>query len=561
MITNLYIGTDPTPFVPHTHAGADFQMSTRWDDSCCGNGNLYNPTLGGDCVFSNATPVTAWQGNPSCLVEFLHPWHGACLPNPPTPYHGSRMKVIPRLYNDLSIQNCPACLGPGPYASQIEMAFGVTLGDSSQATNGLIIPSQAMIIDMELVRRSGMNGTPNPPVLDRELSEVPVAFPFLDKLPYAFYSEDGTNWKQLWLATPPTPMGYWPQPTSNNMSTPAPTYQPPPCLRAVALCSEPTPDTTGVCLAFYADIPVSGAIGPRLSNLPQSTPVPVVLNYLGLFGSCGSRPMCELDHSYWLRRLVVVGNLSTLSTAISQVSQAIGCWGNWNVTEVGCDPCDATATPSPSLTPVVSTECPTWTPTATATACAGPDCSPHSTATPCSICTPTPTPNYCSTATSTEPPTGTPTPTACLNCTATNTSTPKHSPTPTATPVTWPGMTPTPTSDPDAGGGLTLSTITSIPRADVLELITLQRGELHTVLLGSMADTFKTKSRPHGILDTIALLWLYNRTSRCDVSWPRSFLAPMREVVITPRISMTHSVVRRHLRRWGCQHRTMARST
>lgn len=73
MITNMAI--NGWEIVPHHHAGADFQFSTRWDDSCCGDGNLYNPTLGGDCEFGPNAP----RGNPSCLMGIDQNWSRAVL--------------------------------------------------------------------------------------------------------------------------------------------------------------------------------------------------------------------------------------------------------------------------------------------------------------------------------------------------------------------------------------------------------------------------------------------------------------------------------------------------
>lgn len=435
MITNMAI--NGWEIVPHHHAGADFQFSTRWDDSCCGDGNLYNPTLGGDCEFGPNAP----RGNPSCLMGIDQNWSGGCLPKAAGGYPGLLMHVLPRLYNHAALDDAQcSCMAPGDFACLIEMMLGITLGDGLPSQGGHVIPKEIMILDMSIIRKSG---SPSPPILKRLLSEMPVAFPYQDRLPFAFVNSSGSlsgsgDWDELNRSVQPagtlTPGVPTPTPGNDANDTRAWGHGEQverQCVFGVALCTHDrqplgTPGADSgpgsTCLAFYVPEGSNMVIGSRAQHGGLN-----MMQALGDSSCLGLGNLCSLATWYTKRVLVAVGDLSTISQAASQAIGAInsvgnGCivWGNWSTPEPSlCSQCTPTASPLPPS----STPCPTWTPTATPTGCGTNDCVETATPAPCQECTPSPTPNYCTQ----------PTATATRTATSTLSPTPKFSPTPTAT--------------------------------------------------------------------------------------------------------------------------------
>lgn len=290
MITNLYV--NGSQIIPHNNAGADFQMTGRSPA-----GNAYNPTQGGDC-----------QGNPSLLSGVIPNWNGNGLPMPAS--NGILLGVDPRNYNDNG--SCPSTGGPIlPY----NFNFGVALGD------GVFLPPQAMVIDMSMQLEA--NSTAQP--ILRSASEVPVAFPYTSIMRYAFYSLDGNIFRKLERCD--TPVGctndtlQWPSNTSVNINTDVNG-------RAIALATTPNAhiqQQTGFGMAFYSSFTTGMTISHRKGVRG------IDLTLIAMVGDVhGGTSTISDSYSRTIRRVMVVGNMQTMRSAISTAKQKITDWGNWN---------------------------------------------------------------------------------------------------------------------------------------------------------------------------------------------------------------------------------------
>lgn len=286
MITNMWIAGRLA--VPHDNAGADFQMTSRSSE-----GNLYNPTQGGDCA-----------GRTSDLTGVIPNWNGAQLGTPSN--KGILLGIDPLLYNEPGVSG--TCQAPVKQVAPYDMAFGVTLGD------GVSIPREAMVLDMS-IRKDG----PTSPDLVKALSELPVAFVDVNFLRYAYYSTNGTQFQHMLAPTASGPshdIKQWAWDENYIQSG-----------HAIALCDRPDmveqPDQ-GTCMAFYSHEHTRVYASHR-----QGSPNELAL--MSVLGDNAAAPTITDTQWYTARRLVAVGNLSTVAAVITHAEQnypASG-WARW----------------------------------------------------------------------------------------------------------------------------------------------------------------------------------------------------------------------------------------
>lgn len=281
VISSVYINTRQV--MPPDNAGADFQITTRSN-----KGNLWNPTLGGDC-----------KQNPSKLTGVLANWVGAGLSGIPSS-NGILIGVKPRLYNEPGLTGC---LGEGPFVP-VRFNFGVTLGD------GKVLPREAMIIDMSVKREPGAE------VLRKHLSEYPVAFPHAKLMRYAYYSIDGKTFR-------PFNVGYtndtnvWPVGKNHNKEG-----------KAIALCQTPRSKLDGTtCMAFYTHSPTTMTLSLRNSASRKLN----LMTLLGGSNNNASQTSDKITDYNWhtKRALMAVGRIGTVKAVISISESKIKNWGNF----------------------------------------------------------------------------------------------------------------------------------------------------------------------------------------------------------------------------------------
>ena len=286
MITNMWIAGRKV--VPHDNAGADFQMTSR-----SSQGNNYNPTQGGDCA-----------GRTSVLTGSIPNWNGAQLGTPAS--NGILLGIDPLLYDEPGLSG--TCNGGQPGVAPYDMAFGVTLGD------GIAVPREAMVVDMS-IRKDG----PASPDLVKALSELPVAFVDVNFLRYAYYSVDGVNFQQLQGSTGPSfshdiKQWLW----NENFERSG---------HAIALCDRADAieqPAQGTCMAFYAH-EFTRVYASRRQGSPNE------LALMSVLGDNAAAPTISDTQWHTARRLVAVGNLSTVAAVIAHAEQnypASG-WARW----------------------------------------------------------------------------------------------------------------------------------------------------------------------------------------------------------------------------------------
>lgn len=284
MITNMWIAGRKV--VPHDNAGADFQMTSRSDA-----GNLYNPTQGGDCA-----------GRTSLLTGVIPNWNGAQLGTPAN--NGILLGVDPLLYDEPGASG--TCLG-GQGVAPYDMAFGVTLGD------GVAVPREAMVVDMS-IRKDG----PASPDLVKALSELPVAFVDVNFLRYAYYSVDGVNFQRMQAPTASGPshdIKQWAWDENYIQGG-----------HALALCDRADgveQPAQGTCMAFYSH-EFTRVYASHRQGASE-------LALMSVLGDNAAAPKITDTQWYTARRLVAVGNLSTVAAVIAHAEQnypASG-WARW----------------------------------------------------------------------------------------------------------------------------------------------------------------------------------------------------------------------------------------
>ncbi|WP_157471748.1 hypothetical protein [Gilvimarinus agarilyticus] len=280
-ISRLHIGSSEV--MPASNAGGDFQITAR-----SSNGNLWNPTLGGDCA-----------QNPSILTGVLPNWTGANLPALPAA-NGILLGVTPRLYNEPGLTGC---LGEGEIAP-IRFNFGLTLGD------GAGLPKQAMILDMSVKREAGAE------VLRKHLSEFPVAFPYADVMRYAYYSTDGASFQEFNVNGSNDTLTWFPGSGHKKDG------------QVVALCKTHRSDLDGTtCLAFYSHTPTTMTISHRhTANFPGG------LNLINLLANLESQRASSgdkiTDYNWHHRKaLVAVGRIEHIKAVIQEAENKINNWG------------------------------------------------------------------------------------------------------------------------------------------------------------------------------------------------------------------------------------------
>jgi hypothetical protein len=286
MITHLYINN--AEIVPNYGVGADMQITTR-----SFNGNRYNPTQGGNC-----------RGVPSNLSGVIPNWNGSGLGVSST--YGILLGVDPRSY-DVTDPYCDPNQAPNYDVGPIlpyNFNFGVTLGD------GVNIPKQAMVLDVAVQRESGSQE------ILKIASELPVAYVKSATMRYAYYSPDNISYYPvLYNGTNDTLS--WPSYVNVNVTG-----------KVVMLSSQSNAvgdPLSGVGMAFYSNFTMNGGLSHRAEPTMH-------LTAMWLVGSNdGTHIIPTTDFNWYsLRRVVAVGNLGTIRTAIDQVRVKAGSnWGNW----------------------------------------------------------------------------------------------------------------------------------------------------------------------------------------------------------------------------------------
>jgi hypothetical protein len=290
MITSMYI--NGREIVPNYGVGANFQMTTR-----SYRGNAYNPTQGGNC-----------RGDTSVLTGVIPNFANPSLGTGPT--NGILLGVDPRDYNPLEPNNCnQSPSAPPAQVGQIlpyNFNFSATLGD------GVQFPKQAMVVGMSVQRESGSEE-----VVQR-LSELPVIFARASFMHYAYWSPDNINYFPLtYNGTHDT--NVWPSGTIVERDD----------VKVLMISSSSdahTNPSSGVGMAIYSNFTTTGGASPRQEPT-------IRLLAFGLVGSnnlSSNIPRTDFNW-YTLNRIVAVGNLGTIRTAIDQTRTRIGGtgWGNW----------------------------------------------------------------------------------------------------------------------------------------------------------------------------------------------------------------------------------------
>jgi hypothetical protein len=281
LISSVYITNQRV--MPPDNAGADFQITTR-----SSKGNLWNPTLGGDC-----------RQNPSKLTSVVPNWVGAGLPDIPSS-NGILIGVKPRLYNEPGLSGC---LGDGDFVP-VRFNFGVTLGD------GPGLPKQGMIIDMSVKRDVGAE------VLRKHASEFPVAFPYANLMRYAYYSVDGKNFLPFEVDYS-NDTNVWPVGVNYKKEG-----------RAIALCQTKRSQLDGtVCMAFYSHTSTTMTLSLRDSGSKQ-------LNLMTLLAASEKNALQQSDRIsdyqwHTKRALMAVGRIGTIKAVISIAESKIDDWGRF----------------------------------------------------------------------------------------------------------------------------------------------------------------------------------------------------------------------------------------
>ena len=321
-----------TTFIPFDNAGANLQFAVR-----SAAGDDYNPTLEGDC------------GNrPSQLFAMLYQpsgstgnWIPAGTQN--IAQNGALMGVTPLRFAG-SAGQCPSSGVLTPYA----MNFAISLGSGA-------MPPQAMIMEMQ-VHKTSSSATD----LVKDMSELPAAYGYLDKLQFAYYSTDlqtfqpanayfpvgctieggavpcnaPTNDLSKWPIAGNVTAGYFVQ-TDPNISVyaPTPTYYGTnlPSSKILMLCDAGAVTaggllqmTTGICMAYYSEHPAIIGISRRQSFSA------LALMGMGNWHLPWAGGVISDTEWHTMRRLLAVGNPGTILSVVNASRQYIdGYSGTW----------------------------------------------------------------------------------------------------------------------------------------------------------------------------------------------------------------------------------------
>ena len=175
----------------------------------------------------------------------------------------------------------------------------MTLGD------GIVIPKQAMILELSVQRESGSQE------VVKRLSELPVAYVRTDRLRYAFYSPDNITYYPLTYNGTNDTLN-WPLDVSSDTTA-----------KVIMLNSASDPNS-GYGMAFYSNFPTNVGASHRLSVIH--------LTAMSMEGSTDVTHIIPTTDFNWytVKRIVAVGNLPTIKTAIDQTRTKLGSnWGNW----------------------------------------------------------------------------------------------------------------------------------------------------------------------------------------------------------------------------------------
>ena len=265
--------------VPHDNPGADFSMTAR---SILGD--AYNPTQGGDC-----------KGAASVLSNVIENWdsgYGIQRSN------AIELSIDPLNYNEPNF-NCGATGGPLP----LDFKFGVTLGDGQQ------LPKEVMVLDLGIRREEGAQE-----IVNRQ-SELPAIFPSNFSLKYAYYSDDGINFRP------------WQYNGTHNIQRWASAYQNSPnqykFAKAIMLHTEPNAVSNphaGMGFVIYTNDTVEMVMGKRVGSI-WSNPG---LGYMAALGSArASDIISDYGWNYW-RRIIVTGTLHDIINRISAAKSKLG---------------------------------------------------------------------------------------------------------------------------------------------------------------------------------------------------------------------------------------------
>lgn len=281
MITELSINAKKV--MAHDNGGADFQMASRSQ-----LGNAYNPTQGGDCT-----------GKPSKLASFKKNWSGGLGINE---NNGTLLGIIPRNYSEPNYGDC--IRNEANITVPYYFEFAITLGDDVNFTKN------GAIIDMMI------KSFKDSQILYPRLSELPVAFPLSNVLPYAYYSDDGKIFYPLKIININKEMSHdvrsWEEIKNVEFHG-----------KAILLSNVENAHIDvelGLSFALYSHNTTILAISHRYTY-----------HDLTLVSTIGSKDMKEQilpDSVYKVRRIMAVGSIKDVVKVIEESEQKIQLWGN-----------------------------------------------------------------------------------------------------------------------------------------------------------------------------------------------------------------------------------------